>query len=189
KDPEFKPIAQPLILNAGTPDNMGNVDMYFDSYSIVNQKDATWEWKFSPEPLSVSSKTARNPIVRIEADQSYDVTLTVRTLQGTDTKTIKKMIVGKKEVPTSIAGQEALERDIILSSHTCTKGGTITLQPQGIDADCKWQLFGANGKQVDMQTVAATGTTTISTSTLTPGMYFYIITNKTFKKTGKLLIQ
>lgn len=189
KDPEFRPIAQPLILNAGTSDNQGNVDMYFDSYSIVNQKDATWEWKFAPEPLSVSSKTVRNPVVRIAADQSYDVTLTVTTPQGSDTKTIKKMIVGKKDVPTSIAGQEVLAHDVVLSANTCPRGGTITLKPQGIDADCKWQLFSAGGKEVATQTVSATATTSISTNTLAPGMYFYLLTNKSFKKTGRLIIQ
>uniref|UniRef100_A0AB33IWZ0 Sortilin N-terminal domain-containing protein n=1 Tax=Prevotella sp. GTC17254 TaxID=3236794 RepID=A0AB33IWZ0_9BACT len=189
KDPEFKPIAQPLILNAGTPDNKGSVDMYFDSYSIVNQEKATWEWKFSPEPLSVSSTTVRNPVVRIAANQSYDVTLTVTTPGGTDTKTIKKMIVGTKDVPTSIAGQEVLERDIILSSNVCTKGDVMTLQPQHIDGDCRWQLFNAKGNLVDTQTIPATGTTQIATDRLASGIYFYLITGKSFKKTGKLLIK
>lgn len=189
KDPEFKPIAQPLILNAGTPDNMGSIDMYFDSYSIVNQNHATWKWKFSPEPLSVSSTTVRNPIVRIEADQSYDVTLTVTTPQGSDTKTIKNMIVGKKDVPTSIAGQEILEQDIILSSNICTKGDIITLRPQGIDTDCKWHLFTIDGKPVDTKTITPTKAATIETNSLTSGMYFYVITNKNFKKTGKLIIK
>ncbi|MCR5078256.1 MAG: hypothetical protein K6A82_09500, partial [Prevotella sp.] len=106
KDPHFKPVAQPLILNAGKADNTGNMELHFDSYSIVNQKDATWEWKFNPQPLSISDDRARNPVVRIAPDQSYDVTLTVTTPEGSDSKTIKKMIAGKKEVPTSIAGQE-----------------------------------------------------------------------------------
>ncbi|HEY9542729.1 VPS10 domain-containing protein [Prevotella sp.] len=188
-DPEFKPIAQPLILNAGTPDNKGSVDLYFDSYSIVNQKDAKWNWKFNPQPLKVSDPTARNPIVRIEADQSYDVTLTVTTPEGSDTKTIKKMIVGKKDVPTSIAGQEVLKRDILLAGNAYTKGEPITLEPQNINAACKWQLFNAQGAQVGTQTIAATGTTHIATDRLASGIYFYLITSKSFRKTGKLIIK
>lgn len=189
KDPDFKPVAQPLLLNVGSPDNIGSIDMYFDSYSIVNQKNAKWKWKFTPEPISVSSTTVRNPVVRVAADQSYDVTLTVSTPKGTDTKTVRRMIVGKKDVPTGIAGQEVLGQDIILSNNVLTKGDVIILQPQNINEDCKWQLFNASGHQVDIQTIPATGATEITTNALTAGIYFYLLTNKSFKKTGKLIIK
>lgn len=188
-DPHFKPIAQPLILNVGKPDNTGNMELHFDSYSIVNQENATWEWKFNPQPLYVSDPTARNPVVRIAAEQSYDVTLTVKTPEGSDTKTVKKMIAGKKDVPTSIAGLEVLKHDVLLSASVCPKGTPVTLQPQGITEACQWQLFNAAGKQVDTRTVAPTGTTSVATQALTPGIYFYLLTNKTFKKTGKIIIQ
>lgn len=188
-DAHFKPIAQPLILNVGKGDNPGETELHFDSYSIVNQKNATWEWKFNPQPLHVSNPKVRNPIVRIAADQSYDVTLTVTTPEGSDTKTVKKMIAGKKDVITSIAGQEVLKHDILLSTHICTKGEAIVLPPQGLDADCKWQLFNTAGKLVNTQNIAVVGSTPIATQTLTPGTYFYLLTNRTFKKTGKIIIQ
>lgn len=47
---KFVPVAQPIALNIGngniskTPDK----EIHFDSYSIVNQDGATWEWTFSP---------------------------------------------------------------------------------------------------------------------------------------------
>ncbi len=188
-DTNFKPIAQPIILNVGKANNTGRTDLKFDSYSIVNQKKATWEWKFNPQPLKVSNLKDRNPIVTIEADQSYDVTLTVTTPEGSDTKTIKKMIVGKKDVPTAIIGQEVLKRDILLNGNAYAKGEPIMLEPQNIGAACKWQLFNAQGAQVGTQTIAATGTTHIATDRLASGIYFYLITSKSFRKTGKLIIK
>uniref|UniRef100_A0AB33IT13 Sortilin N-terminal domain-containing protein n=1 Tax=Prevotella sp. GTC17253 TaxID=3236793 RepID=A0AB33IT13_9BACT len=188
-EPQFKPIAQPLILNAGKADDTGNLELHFDSYSIVNQKNATWKWTFNPQPLSISDDKARNPIVRIAPDQSYDVTLTVTTPKGTDTKTIKKMIAGTKDVPTGMVGQEVLQHDILLSGNVYTKGQQITLQPQNIGEACQWQLFNAVGSLVDTQTLSATEATQVGTDKLASGIYFYLITGKSFKKTGKLLIK
>lgn len=188
-DPQFAPIAQPLILNVGVADNKGHAKLEFDSYSIVNQNDVQWDWKFEPQPLSVSSTSVRNPIVEIAADQSYDVTLTVTTPQGSDTKTIRNMIKGKKGVITAIAGEEVLQRDIVLSAASYRRGEYIKLQPRGLDAPCQWQLFNSAGKVVDTQNVANTQATDIDTKALMPGVYFYLLTNASFKKTGKLIIQ
>lgn len=188
-DSEFRPVAQPLILNVGTGKNTGEADLQFDSYSIVNQKNATWEWTFSPEPLSVSSRTVRNPVVRIAKDQSYDVTLKVTTPGGTDTKTIKKMIVGSKEVPTSAIGYEYLERDVVLSSSVLRVGETLHLVPHGLSTDLRLHLYDGSGRVVTSEMIAPTGEHTLSTSALTPGLYFYHIEGGDFAKTGKLVIR
>ncbi len=184
----FAPIAQPLILNTGKGDNLGEVELHFDSYSIVNQNGARWEWSFNPKPLSVSDPSARNPIVKIEADQSYDVTLRVTTDQGTDSKTIKNMIAGTKAVPNGLTGLEVLAHDVVLSTNRPHRGQTIELHPQGMRHNCLWQLFDAAGKVVQTQEVDAEQTTQIATDLLAPGIYFFMLTNDEFKKNGKLLI-
>lgn len=188
-DAHFRPVAQPIILNRGDGKNTGETELQFDSYSIVNQTDATWEWNFSPQPIYISDSKKRNPIVRIAADQSYDVTLTVTTPEGSDTKTIKKMIIGKKEVPTSIAGQEILKHDIVLSSNIYNQGDLIILQPQNIIDKCKWQLFNASGNLMSSETISPTEPSSIATKALAPGVYFYLLSNKSFKKSGKIIIK
>ncbi|WP_252339430.1 VPS10 domain-containing protein [Riemerella anatipestifer] len=89
----FKPIAQPIAvdLSNGNLTN-SNLPVQFESYSIVNQNGATWEWSFNPEPYSVSNKTARNPRVVFKYNGNYDVTLKVKTLQGEHSRTIPSMI-------------------------------------------------------------------------------------------------
>src|SRR3712207_3741172 len=90
---------------------------------------------------------------------------------------------------TLFRSQEVLKRDILLAGNAYTKGEPITLEPQNINAACKWQLFNAQGAQVGTQTIAATGTTHIATDRLASGIYFYLITSKSFRKTGKLIIK
>lgn len=186
-DPHFKPIAQPLILNIGKKDE-GVTELLMDSYSIVNQNDAQWQWQFTPQPRYISDARARNPIVRLDTDQSYHVSLTVTTPQGTDTKTIQRMIAGSKDVITSVVGQEVLAHDVLLSANTLRVGSTLTLTPQGISQACQWQLFDASGKRIQHQMVLPQGTTQIATQGFTPGIYFYTLTNNTFKKVGKVII-
>lgn len=186
-DARFKPIAQPLVLNMGKKDER-KTELHLDSYSIVNQKDATWKWSFQPEPLSVSDPNVRNPVVQLANDQSYDVTLTVTTPQGTDSKTVKRMIWGNKEVPSGIVGQEKLQHDVLLSANRVPLGTDIVLSSHSISEACVWKLFDAAGRNVQTQKIPTTGTMHISTQGLTEGVYFYTITNATFKKTGKLVV-
>lgn len=189
KDKHFRPIAQPLILNTGKADNLGEAELKFDSYSIVNQNDATWKWDFNPQPLYVSDPTVRNPTVRIAADQSYDVTLTITTPQGTHSKTVKRMIAGKKNVVTGIVGQEKLRHDVLIAKNVYRQGENITLTPEHISQDCQWKLYNAAGQVVDTRNVAATGTTQIATEGLTPGVYFYLLSNTNFRKAGRIIIK
>lgn len=187
-DRQFRPIAQPLILNMGKGDE-GVTELKMDSYSIVNQEKATWKWEFNPQPISISNATDRNPTVRIESNQSYDVTLTVTTPEGSDTKTVRRMIVGQKDVPSGIVGQEVLAHDILLSSHRLRHGQPLVLTPHGIDRPCEWQLYDMNGKIVQTATIAPIASTSLATQSLTAGVYFYTLNNGSFQKTGKLLIQ
>lgn len=187
-DTHFKPIAQPLILNVGKKDEKVT-ELQFDSYSIVNQNGAQWQWTFNPQPISISNPNARNPIVRVADDQSYDVTLTVTTPEGSDSKTVRRMVWGNKEVMTGISGQEVLAHDVVLASHQVALGSPLVLTPHGLSAACQWQLFDASGRVVQTATLPATESTQLATLGFTPGVYFYTITNTTFRKTGKLVIR
>ena len=101
-DSEFKPIAQPVILNAGSGDNTNSGyprEIMLDSYSIVNQANAQWKWEIKPAPLAITSYEVRNPVMTIAPDQTYDISLTITTPSGSDTKRIEGMIRGSKPVP------------------------------------------------------------------------------------------
>ncbi|MGQ2117911.1 fibronectin type III domain-containing protein [Ornithobacterium rhinotracheale] len=96
---DFKPVAQPIALNLGGAELANaNQEVQFDSYSIVNQKDAKWEWSFKPQPSYVSSKNVRNPKVIFKYNGKYDVTLKVTTPKGSHSRTIEKMIIVKNGV-------------------------------------------------------------------------------------------
>lgn len=187
-DSKFKPIAQPLILNVGKKDER-LTELQFDSYSIVNQNGAHWRWEFNPQPLYVSDPTARNPIVRVAHDQSYDVTLTVTTAEGRDTKTIRRMVWGNKEVLTGISGQEVLAHDVVLASHSVARGADLVLTPHGLQVPCEWVLYDASGRVVQTEMLSSTATTRLTTQALAVGVYFYTITGAKFRKTGKLIIR
>lgn len=87
----FTPIAQPIT----HADSVfcGKDTIQFDSYSIINQTGATWQWTFSPTPLYVSSNTIRNPKVVFGNNGNYSVTLQITDNSGaSDSKTIADMV-------------------------------------------------------------------------------------------------
>ncbi len=194
-DNDFKPIAQPLILDYGTAENKGEAEIQFDSYSIVNQKDATWKWTFKPKPLSVSATDVRNPKVRIAVDQTYDVTLTVTTPKGTDSKTIKGMIKGSKavpeeeEIPQSIIGQERLQRDVLLYPNVLLRGESFYLTSHGLTADFVIKIYDMQGKLVEERHLSSQEKHKLSTANYKAGTYVYLIQNKNFKKIGKFILR
>lgn len=98
------------------------------------------------------------------------------------------MIVGTKAVPNGFPGLEVLARDIVLSTNKPNRGQNIELRPQGMHKNCLWQLFDTTGTIVQTQEVDAEQPTQIATDRLTPGIYFFMLTNHEFKKNGKLLI-
>nr|MCR5076459.1 T9SS type A sorting domain-containing protein [Prevotella sp.] len=89
----------------------------------------------------------------------------------------------------SIAGQEVLKHDVILSGNTFSRGDVITLRPQNISGECVWQLFDASGHLVGTQKIPAAEIVNINTQMLTPGMYFYLLSGNNFRKTGKIVIR
>lgn len=187
-DADFRPIAQPVILSAGTGENKGEAEWQFDSYSIVNQKDATWEWTFVPEPLHVDNKNIRNPKIRVAADQSYDVTLTVTTPQGSDTKTVKNMIKGSKEVVVSIAGQEVLDIDVDFNKLAVNAGEAFEIYSRGLHKTVTLTLYNSGGKVMNTINIPAGSRQQITTDGLPAGVYFYVCQSSEFKKAGRLII-
>ena len=192
-DKEFKPIAQPLLLNVGSGDNTTSsypTEIQLESYSIVNQTNAEWKWDIMPEPLYISSKTERNPVMRIEKDQSYDITLTVTTPAGTDSKTIKSMIKGSKPVPEDTGVEEAYinTRNLkLISGNSVVAGKDFIFALQNIGS-IEMKIYSTNGKMV----LAKKGSATINIPTegMTAGVYFYMaLDDKGYKYTGKLLVK
>lgn len=188
-DADFRPVAQPLVLSAGTGENLGEAEWQFDSYSIVNQQQAEWEWNFNPEPLWVSDKHARNPKVRVAADQSYDVTLTVRTPKGSDTKTVKNMIVGRKDVPTAIPGQEVLPKDVDFDRLSVSAGEAFSLHPRGLSQPLRLTLYNSGGQVMRTIDLSPRGKQILPTEGLSTGMYFYFCQSAEFQKSGRLFIR
>lgn len=192
-DSEFKPIAQPIILNAGSGDNtQSNYPrvINLDSYSIVNQSDAHWLWSINPAPLSIDSYELRNPTITIEPDQTYDITLTVTTPGGCDTKTIPAMIKGNRPVPEGTGvGRIADSKDLLLlSGNAVDAGEEFLFEQRGLDGIVEIVLYNSTGAVVG-QTVGD-GRLSFSTADLQSGVYFYYATDEAgFAKTGKLLVR
>lgn len=185
-DPHFTPVAQPLILNVGTGKNTGEKELQLDSYSIANQNGAAWNWKISPEPKEwLTSRTIRNPRIRIAANQSYDVTLTVTDQNGTsDSKTIHNMIKGSIDVPSSLT--PISDKDVRIRSNRLHPGEVLQFIPVGFTEPLDVKIFDQAGQLI--ATHILTGTTDISTFNLKAGVYFYEISQNQFRKIGRFLI-
>lgn len=188
-DADFRPIAQPLALSAGTSENTGEGEWQLESFSIVNQENAEWEWSFSPEPLSVSDRTARNPKIRVAADQSYDVTLKVTTPAGTDTKTVKNMIKGRKDVITTIDGEEVLPRDVDFERTVVSVGESINVAVRGLSQTVRLSLYDGNGRLVRSLNLLPHQRQQLELGGLAAGTYYYQCVGTGFQKAGRLQIQ
>lgn len=193
-DSEFTPIAQPLILNAGSGDNTQSSyprEIRLDSYSIVNQTDAQWHWEITPAPLSITSTEVRNPVMQIEPDQSYHISLTVTTPAGSHTKTIKNMIKGSKPVPeqTDVREIDVADRDLVLKSGNVVLGGqAFVFAPVGLTGNVQVIIYDAKGKILASH--VSESEIRVSTAGFSPGVHFFMATDGAgFKKTGKLLVK
>ena len=216
-DREFKPIAQPLILNAGSGDNT-KADypkmIQLDSYSIVNQENAQWHWEITPAPLSITSYNVRNPQITIAPDQTYDISLTVTTPYGEDTKKIEGMIFGGKTVeegeaesggsesggsesgnenesetqPTGVTNNSANIRDIlVLPGNSVKVGEDILFIPQKTTGKVKIELYTATGEL--LYSAADESAQTVSTAGVAQGVYVYAAIDEAgFKEVGKLVV-
>ena len=70
----------------------------------IKHDGATWQWSITPEPLSISSTSERNPIVVFGTEGNYDVSLTVTDALGnSDTKTIVNMVTVIDDCPHCVS--------------------------------------------------------------------------------------
>lgn len=186
---DFEPTAQPMALNLSKArlDN-ANMEVQFDSYSIVNQENATWEWSFSPKPYSVSNPKARNPKVVFKYNGEYDVTLKVTTPAGTHTRTIKKMIIVDNGTLSTTEGQA--NKDVVEVYPSLLKEGeAIRFKFNTAQKDWKFYIYDTRGVLVKQANIEALQTGEISTQGLPKGAYLYQISNSKHKKFGKFIIQ
>ena len=193
-DSEFKPIAQPIILNAGSGDNTQSNyprEIHLDSYSIVNQTNALWKWEITPAPLTITSYEVRNPVITISPDQTYDIALTVTTPEGSDTKRIEGMIKGSNPVPesTAVVGNIANERDLLLLPGCVVSAGEVlTFVPNMLEGNVSVVVYDSKGNVVARG--ASAGDIVIETAGFASGIYFYMATDEAgYKETGKLLVK
>lgn len=182
----FVPVAQPMALNIGRADISDNPNkiIQFDSYSIVNQENAKWEWTFTPQPKQVIGANTRNPKVVFGNSGSYDVTLKVTTPQGSHSRTIRNMI--KVNTPTAIVTpttptiQTAIRYEnenpiFILHTDNLNENKTITLH------DVKGTLLYRKDIPVNEHT------TELSLQQIKPGVYIYKINTVHYKYFGKFI--
>ena len=193
-DTDFRPVAQPLILNAGSGDNTVATyprEIQLESYSIVNQNDVQWQWDIKPAPLSITSYETRNPVMIIEPDQTYDITLTVTTPAGSDTKCVKSMIKGTKLVPDDATGvDDNMSEDdlLLLSGNVVMAGERFSFVPRGLEGAVSITLYDSAGRMMTRE--SGTSRIDISTSGYTTGVYYYIASDQAgYRKTGKLLVK
>lgn len=193
-DSVFVPIAQPLILNVGSGDNTVATfprEIQLESYSIVNQKDVQWQWEINPAPLSITSYEERNPVMVIEPDQTYDITLTVTTPEGSDTKCVKAMIKGNKPVPDDPTGVDdnIFEDDLLLlSGNVALAGENFSFVPRGLKGVVSITIYDSAGRIMTRE--RGTGKIDVTTSGYSTGVYYYIASDQAgYRKTGKLLVK
>lgn len=193
-DSVFVPIAQPLILNVGSGDNTVATfprEIQLESYSIVNQKDVQWQWEINPAPLSITSYEERNPVMVIEPDQTYDITLTVTTPEGSDTKCVKAMIKGNKPVPDDATGVDdnIFEDDLLLlSGNVALAGENFSFIPRGLKGVVSITIYDSAGRIMTRE--RGTGKIDVTTSGYSTGVYYYIASDQAgYRKTGKLLVK
>ena len=192
-DRQFKPIAQPMILNAGSGDNTQSNyprEIKLDSYSIVNQNGAEWHWEIYPAPLSMSADNVRNPVITIAPDQTYDISLTVTTPAGSDTKRIEGMIKGSKPVPdaTSVDAAVGGKELLLASGNVVAVGENFRFVARDLDGDVSLVVYDAKGNVT--YSAVAQSEFEVSTAGYSAGIYFYMATDAAgFKKTGKLLVK
>ena len=128
-DTAFTPIAQPI-----TYDNeilCLNQEVQFDCYSMLKHEGATWQWTITPEPLSISSTSERNPVVVFGVEGNYDVSLTVTDAQGnSNTKTIVNMITVFNDCPPcNSAGNMSYATAVTLVDFNSIYNATGKTQP------------------------------------------------------------
>lgn len=187
-DADFKPVAQPMVSDIGVGNPVTANEVQFESFSIVNQKNAQWKWSFNPPVHKISDENARNPKVTFNQKGYYDVTLSVTTPKGTDTKTVKKMIYwdGKS---LSVANNAETTKDISLVPSYLQTGTPLKLMHKNLNGSTQVQIFDTTGRLVYHKSHTAKDSENISLPTLASGIYFYTLVHPEFRKSGKFIVK
>ena len=74
-DNAYQPLVRPWVEKKVYPCIYDTV--YFNDYSIIDQKDVTWKWEITPSPAWMEGTQMRNPRVVLGQEGSYDVELTL----------------------------------------------------------------------------------------------------------------
>ncbi|MEM9992162.1 MAG: PKD domain-containing protein, partial [Bacteroidota bacterium] len=102
----FNIIAQPMVTNK-TPLACLE-DIKFDCYSVLDHSGANWSWSF-PSASTVSSTTARNPVVQYNSPGTYTVTLTITRGVEMSTKSMQVAVGGS--CPGGISSNYSIDTD------------------------------------------------------------------------------
>lgn len=200
-DKNFKPIAQPIVLNIGKSDEKPSDNvLYFDSYSIVNQKDAKWHWRFNPQPIKMDRHDVRNPKVTIDPDQTYDVSLTVKSIvngeEVSDTKQIKAMIKGSKPAPSpeepdpnpvEVEYIDGNRKSVEIFPTLISQNTPIRISAKNMEEDMTMYIYDING--VVTKTLTVKNGDSVNVGNLQKGVHIYRISCKGYEKVGRFLIQ
>lgn len=179
----FAPIAQPMAINIGHGNltNNPHQEVVFDSYSIVNQEDAQWEWTFSPQPKQVLGANTRTARVVFGKSGKYDVTLKVTTPQGTHSRTMKEMIV--------IEGTVGIEQVVAKPTANVTlEADALHVSTSGLNATATLTLHDAKGRLLHTYSLPAVDINkALPLPALQKGVYLYELRTKTHKFFGKFI--
>ncbi|MFX1613137.1 T9SS type A sorting domain-containing protein [Riemerella anatipestifer] len=190
---KFKPIAQPLATNISKAQLAdANMTVEFESYSIVNQDNVQWEWSFNPEPYSIDNPKARNPKVVFKYNGEYDVTLKVTTPEGTDSKTIKKMIVVNNGVLGTNETQEVSNpKKITVYPTLLNQGEALHVKLGEPREKAQFQIYSASGALVKTVEIDANTSKeiTVPTHGLQKGVYLFQYSTYSYIQRGKFIIK
>ncbi|MDY3526065.1 PKD domain-containing protein [Riemerella anatipestifer] len=190
---KFKPIAQPLATNISKAQLAdANMTVEFESYSIVNQDNVQWEWSFNPEPYSIDNPKARNPKVVFKYNGEYDVTLKVTTPEGTDSKTIKKMIVVNNGVLGTNETQEVSNpKKITVYPTLLNQGEALHVKLGEPREKAQFQIYSASGALVKTVEIDANTSKeiTVPTHGLQKGVYLFQYSTYSYIQRGKFIVK
>lgn len=186
---DFIAVPQPMALNLGSGNLTANPhkEVQLDSYSIVRQDENTrWQWSFSPQPQHVSDPTVRNPRVVFGNPGDYDVTLTITTVAGTSSRTIKNMITieGSTGIDEDKVGEVGIENALL------EQGEPLVIFCSGLETDASLTVHGMKGQLLHSETLpAGKENAYVHFDNLPAGVYIYLIKSDTQKFFGQFIIK
>lgn len=187
----FEPTAQPIALNLGKPElSNPEMEVQLDSYSIINQNGAKWEWTFSPEPKWISDKNIRNPKVIFSYNGEYDITLKVTNNDGkSHSRTIKKMVIVKNGRNLSTSNEDYANAVSVVPTAINAGEDLQVSYPQSF-RKVSFNIYDAKGgliKSLEMKDNPLP--IRVSTHGLTKGVYIYQLKSDTTKHFGRFIVK